>query len=434
MPLVLAIHPTRPPLNLPAATARAVIAGKARSWTALRAGRGSVRLAAGPDVPAAPAAARQGSDLAAIAAAERDPLTIAVIPAAAVGPSVRVVSVDGRHPLRDPAGYPIVVPGPAPRPGQVLTAAAVGDIMLARRVGQAMAAAGDFAAVLRPTARRLAAADLTVGNLENTLDRSGPPRQGDDSFGADPRVMRGLRLAGFDALSLANNHLGDYGPQALTRTIRLLSDARFATFGAGANAAEARRPAIVERGGVRFGFLAFNAIGETPTARRARPGTVSVRMRPRTGPLDPGDLASMTADIRTLRKQADVVVVYPHWGQQYTAEAVPDQRRVGRALVDAGADVVIGSHPHWVQGAEIYRGRLIAYSLGNFVFDMDFSRPTREGVVLELVFWGSQVKAAEFAPVRIGLDFAPRFLSRSAGRPVLDRMWAASGAPFDAGS
>jgi len=429
-PLVLAVHPTRPALNVSVATARNLIAGKVRSWTALRAGRGPVRLAAGPQVSDAPAAARRESDRAALAATERDPLTVAVVPAAAVGPSVRAVSVDGRHPLRDPARYPITIAGPAP--GQVITATAVGDIMLARRVGRAMAAAGDFAAALRPTARRLATADLTVGNLENTLDRSGAPRQGNDSFGGDPRVTRGLRLAGFDALSLANNHLGDYGPRALARTVRLLRDAGFATFGAGANSAAARKAAIVERAGVRFGFLAFNAIGETPTARRDRPGAVSVRMQPRTGPLNKADLAAMAADVRALRERADVVVVYPHWGQQYTTEEVPDQRRVGRALVDAGADVVIGSHPHWVQGAEIYRSKLIAYSLGNFVFDMDFSRPTQEGVVLELVFWGDQVKSAEFVPVRIGSDFAPRFLARRAGQPILDRMWAASGPPFSA--
>jgi poly-gamma-glutamate capsule biosynthesis protein CapA/YwtB (metallophosphatase superfamily) len=419
-PLVLAMHPTRPPLDVPIATARALVAGKVGTWAALRAGRGPLRLAAGPRVGDVPPAARRPTDGEAVAAAERDSQAIAVVPAIAVGPSVRAVSVDGRDPLRDPARYPLAVPGPAP--GKVSTATVVGDIMLARRVGRAMAASGDFAAALRPAARRLAAADLTIGNLESTLDRSGAPRQGNDSFGADPRVTRGLRLAGFDVLTLANNHIGDYGPQALVRTVQRLRDAGFATVGAGATSAEARRAAVVERSGVRFGFLAFNAIGETPTARRDRPGAVSVRMPPRTGPLNAGDLRAMVADIRALRARADVVIVCPHWGQQYTTEEVPDQRRVGRALVDAGADLVIGAHPHWVQGAEIYRGKLIAYSLGNFVFDMDFSRQTREGAVLELVFWDDQVKAGEFVPVRIGADFAPRFASRRAGQPTLDRM------------
>jgi poly-gamma-glutamate synthesis protein (capsule biosynthesis protein) len=431
-PLVLAVHPTRPPMNLTVNTALAVIAGRVTNWTTLGSGRGPVRLAAGPQVTNAPVAARRESDRAALAAVERDRGAIAVVPATAVGPSVRTMAVAGHHPLREPAHYPIMIAGPPP--GPVVTAAAVGDLMLGRRVGRAMAAAGDFSAVLRPTALRLADADLTVGNLENTLSRAGAPRQGYDSFGADPRAVRGLRLAGFDVLSLANNHVGDYGPQALVETVRLLRDAGLAAIGAGANLAEARRGAVVERAGVRFGFLAFNAIGETPTAGRRRPGAVSLRMQPRTGPLAAADLAAMLADIRTLRKRADVIVVYPHWGQQYTGEAVPDQRRVGRALVDVGADLVIGSHPHWVQGAEIYRGRLIAYSLGNFVFDMDFSRPTTEGVVLELVFWGARVKVAEFVPVRIGRDFAPRFLSRPAGQPILDRIWRASGPPFSAGS
>jgi poly-gamma-glutamate synthesis protein (capsule biosynthesis protein) len=419
-------------MNVTTAAARRVIAGRVRTWATLGGERGPLRLAVGPQVIGAPANARQASDRAALAVVERNPAALAVVPATAVGPSVRAVSVDGRNPLRYPDHYPITAAGPPP--GAVVTIAAVGDIMLARRVWRELAAGSDFAAPLRPTAPRLGAADIAVGNLENSLSRAGAARQGNDSFGADPRVMQGLELASFDALSLANNHVGDFGPQALVQTVRLLRSARFATFGAGANAVEARQPAVVERSGVRFGFLAFNAIGETPTAGRDRPGAVSVRMQPRTGPLNASDLDVLVADIRALRKRADVIVVYPHWGQQYTSEAVPDQRRVGRALVDAGADLVIGSHPHWVQGAEIYRGKLIAYSLGNFVFDMDSSRRTEEGVVLELVLWGDQVKAAEFVPVRIGSDFAPRFTSRSAGQPILDRLWKASGPPFNAGS
>jgi poly-gamma-glutamate synthesis protein (capsule biosynthesis protein) len=305
--------------------------------------------------------------------------------------------------------------------------------MLARRVGQRMAAAGDFAAPLRPTARRLAAADLTIGNLESTLSRAGRPQQGNDSFGADPRVLDGLRSSGFDVLSLANNHTGDYEARALVETVRRVRAAGIVPVGAGADGAEAARPAITEWGGVRFGVLAFNAIGETPRAGSGRPGAVTLRMQPRLGPLNRADLRAFTQAIRALRPRVDVLVVLPHWGAQYTSRAVPDQRTVARALVDAGADLVVGGHPHVVQGAELRRGNLIAYSLGNFVFDMDFSRATQEGAILELTLWGGEVKAGEFVPVRIGADFAPRVLSERAGRPILQRMWDASGPPFSAG-
>jgi poly-gamma-glutamate capsule biosynthesis protein CapA/YwtB (metallophosphatase superfamily) len=412
MPLVLAAHPTRPPLDISLKAARAVVAGSVRDWRQLGAPAGPLRRLDGPR---------------ALATVARDPTALAVVPAEAVGPHVRVLSVGGRNPLTEPDAYPLRTAGPSP--GHVVRMSVVGDIMLARRVERAMN--GDFAAPLRPTAARLAAADLTVGNLESTLSRAGAPRQGNDSFGADPRVLTGLRLAGFDVLSLANNHTGDYGPQALVATVRRVRGAGIEPLGAGANAAEARRPVVVERRGVRFGFLAFNAIGETPAAGSGRPGAVSMRMQPRTGPLNRADLAALTRTVRTLRPQVDVLTVLPHWGTQYTTRLVADQRTVARALVAAGADLVLGSHPHVVQGAEVYRGGLVAYSLGNYVFDMDFSQPTREGVILELTFWGGTLKAAQFVPVRIDAGFAPRVLSARAGEPILRRIWAASGAPFN---
>ncbi len=105
-------------------------------------------------------------------------------------------------------------------------------------------------------------------------------------------------------------------------------------------------------------------------------------MPPRTGPLDRADLAHVVAAVRRLEQRVDVVVVLPHWGTQYTHVAEPVQSRVGRRLVDAGADLVVGGHPHWVQGLERYGGAVIAHSLGNFVFDMDFMEQTMEGVTL----------------------------------------------------
>ena len=128
-----------------------------------------------------------------------------------------MLSVDGVDPLRDPDDYSLRVVGPDP--GPVTTLTVVGDIMLGRRVGERAAAEGDPSYPLRPMQRRLRSADLTVGNLESTLSTDGRPTQGGDSFAADPRVVAGLRAAGFDALSLANNHTGDYGARALAQTV-----------------------------------------------------------------------------------------------------------------------------------------------------------------------------------------------------------------------
>jgi poly-gamma-glutamate synthesis protein (capsule biosynthesis protein) len=312
----------------------------------------------------------------------------------------------------------------------VTTVSVTGDVMLGRRVGDRLAQVGDPAAALRPMARRLARADLTIGNLESTLSKAGAPRQGGDSFGAAPSVRRGLRLAGFDVLSLANNHTGDYGPRALVQTVRRVRAAGIAPVGAGSDLVRAARPVVVERNDVTFGIVAFDAIGETPAAGPRQPGALRVRMRPRTGPLVQADLDRVTGIVRDLASRVDVVLVVPHWGTQYTRSTVRDQRVVARALVDAGADVVAGTHPHWVQGVEVVRGGLVAYSLGNFVFDMDFARETREGAVLELTFWGDELKGARLVPVVIGTDFAPRHAPGLRGDTILDDIWAASGPPL----
>jgi poly-gamma-glutamate capsule biosynthesis protein CapA/YwtB (metallophosphatase superfamily) len=426
-PLALVTHPTRPAIDISSAVAADLLAGRVDNWSDLGAASGPLRLVAATGV-AASGADQVSSAEAVLTAVGRDGTALGAVPASAVGPGVRVLRVDRTHPLRRPAAYPLTTPDELPP--TVTTATVVGDVMLARRVGSRMTASGDFAAALRPTAQRLAGADLTVGNLEGTLSRLGRPQQGGDSFGADPRVRRGLLLAGFDVLSLANNHTGDYGLASLVDTVRRVRETGIVPVGAGADLAEARKPAVVVRNGVRFGVVAFDAIGETPAARAARPGAFRLRMQPRTGPLVPSDLERVLDTVRELRTTVDVVMVLPHWGTQYTTRTVADQRRVGRALVEAGADIVVGGHPHWVQGVELHRGAPIAYSLGNYVFDMDFSRETQEGAFLELVFWGSDLKAAELVPVRIGADFAPRVASGAGGQAILDRVWGASGRPL----
>jgi poly-gamma-glutamate synthesis protein (capsule biosynthesis protein) len=243
-------------------------------------------------------------------------------------------------------------------------------------------------------------------------------------------VLPRLVAAGFDVLSLANNHTGDFGPRALVETVQRVRAAGIAPLGAGADAERARRPVVLERGGVRFGLLAFNAIGETPTAGPGRPGAVSLRMPPRTGPLDAGDLARIQGAVRALRPRVDVVVVLPHWGEQYTHTPVPAQRTVARALVGAGADLVVGGHPHWVQGWELMGTRLVAHSLGNAVFDMDFMTQTRQGALLEAVVWGRRVVAARLAPYRIGADFAPRLVAGAERAEILSDVASTSRPPF----
>jgi len=308
---------------------------------------------------------------------------------------------------------------PSPDPPAAVTVTVVGDIMLGRAVGTAAAAAGDPSAPLRPMAERLAAADITVGNLESTLSDEGVPRQGDDSFTAPPAVLGGLADAGFDVLSLANNHAGDYGREALRATVDRFAGSGIEPVGAGSDRQAAWQPVVVERRGVRVGFLAFNAIGETWRAGPDSAGAASLHMQPRTGAIVPAELGRLAARVRRLAGRTDVTIVVPHWGDQYTHEPVLDQRLVGRRLLDAGATVVLGGHPHWVQDVQRHRGRFVVHSLGNFVFDMDFMRETQEGFVLDLTFRDGRLVATRPTPYVIGPDFSPRPARGARARAIL---------------
>lgn len=411
-PLVLAYDVLRPPLQLSASTARAVVTGHVTRWSQLGQAGGHLVV-------------RRGE--AGLAAVSRGDDVVAIAPASQVPPTVQVATVDGVDPLLSPARYPLRASAGDP-PHTVTTMAVVGDIMLGR--GVAAAHPNQPGAPLAPLRRRLAGADLTVGNLESTLSTAGVPRQGTDSFAADPAVLGPLARAGFDLLSQANNHSGDYGRLAMLQTLRAFKSSPIAEVGAGRDARQAWRPVILHHVGVRFGFLAFNAIGETRRAAASSPGAAEIRMQPRTGPLNLSDLHREMRAVRRLAHRVDVTIVLPHWGDQYTNQAVPDQRRVGAALVRAGADLVVGGHAHWVQGIQTSSGRLVVNSLGNFIFDMDFSLPTREGVLLELVFWDDQLRGARFTPYVIGADYAPRLARPKRAATILARMHATSDPPF----
>jgi poly-gamma-glutamate synthesis protein (capsule biosynthesis protein) len=414
---VLAVHASRPISDVALADARRIITFGASRWSAIGQSGGKMRVVSTED--------RRASEVLRDVRASRD--VLGVVPADAVDARVRVLTVDGRHPLRDPERYPLRIRSEQPVP-EVTTLAAVGDIMLGRRVGARHRA--DPGTPLKPLAKRLAGAEITVGNFESTLSAAGSPTQGGDSFAASPRVRSALRAAGFDLLSLANNHVGDYGDNALRQTLASFDAGKIKTVGAGRDLAAARRPVIIERDGVRVGFLAVDSIGESPAATRTRAGTNRLNMPPRTGPLNRSHLRRITADIRALDTRVDAVVVLTHWGTQYTHRAESSQRSAARAFADAGADLVIGGHPHWVQGYEMAGSAVVVHSLGNFIFDMDFQTKTREGIFLEVVMWDGTVKAVEPVPYVIDNAFTPRLVRGDRARGILADLWRSSRGPF----
>ena len=342
----------------------------------------------------------------------------------APAPSASPISASPSAPA---PGTPSTTPDTADPEPVVTRLLVVGDIMLGRRVADPARPVN----ALRFMAPRIRSADLAVGNLESTLSDDGAPQQpGDDSFAAPPGTLAGLEWLGFDAMSLANNHTGDFGVPAMLESVRRFDASRIDGFGAGRDLAAASRPAVLTHEGIRFGFVGFNAIGETPRATPRSPGALSVRMPPRTGPLQQADLDHVLGVVRRLERRVDVVVALPHWGTQYTHVAEPVQSQVGRSLVHAGADLVVGGHPHWVQGMEPVGDAVIAHSLGNFVFDMDFMEQTMEGMTLTATFRDDRLVDVRLGPYRMDADFAPRPLRGAEAEAVLSDVRAHSTGRF----
>lgn len=272
------------------------------------------------------------------------------------------------------------------RPAPTAELVAVGDIMLARLVGERIALWGaryPFEGEgIQPL---LSGADIAFGNLECAISERGQRQDKGYTFRASPVVTDGLTYAGFDVLSLANNHTGDFGHVALTDTLAILEEVGIVAVGAGETITEARRLQVVEANGLRVGFLAYNEIGPSWfAATESRPGCALM------------DVEAMRADVAAARRQVDVVVVSCHWGVEYTPYPTAYQREVAQALAEAGAHLVLGHHPHVVQGLGYYPQALVAFSLGNFVFDQGLSEQTEEGLIMRALLDPSGVKTVQW--------------------------------------
>lgn len=279
-----------------------------------------------------------------------------------------------------------------------LTALIVGDMNLESDNPDAM---------LAHVPHILSGGDFTLGNLEGPLCDPGEPSAEKAEYlsqsyiRAPVKAVETLRKCGFHAVNMANNHIMDFGARGLLQTLEALDKAGIKHTGSGRNIEEARQPAFHRKGGVKLGFVGFTAI-YTPMefpAGPAKPGTVTIRVTtayevprnlaysPGTWPrsintVDPSDRAMVLDSIRKVRAQSDVVVASVHWGvssrQSAVSMGVADefgpswtvdyQKDLGRAMIDAGANIVMGHHPARLHGMERYKDGLILYSLGNFVF------------------------------------------------------------------
>lgn len=316
-----------------------------------------------------------------------------------------------------PAGVDSTLEQPPAPAAATVTLAVVGDVILARGVGTAIARHGveyPFAAV----AERLRAADYAFANLESPVGEGGRPIPGKGIwFRARPETVAGLVYAGIDGVSLANNHTLDYDTENFLETLTILREKGVGFAGGGEDLAAARRPLIADVGGVRVAFLAYSQFADLFWDRNYRRSFAATDDRPGVAAIRDDWLAE---DIARAREVADVVAVYYHWGEEYVNHPTDEQRRLARLTVDLGADLVLGAHPHALQGIERYRDGLIAYSLGNFVFDQ--TRPvTKESMILEIQLTKDGVAGYNVVPVWIE-DAQPRILEGDAAERLMEKI------------
>ena len=242
-------------------------------------------------------------------------------------------------------------------PPDAVEIAATGDVNLGARVGELIRAHGP-SYPWEHVSGLLRTADVTLVNLECAMSTRGSPLDKEYTFRGDPSAVPAMAEAGVDVANLGNNHAADFGREALVDTLGHLRAAGIAAVGAGRNTDEAYRHVVVERSGLRIAFLgATRVLPYHFGAGSDVPGVASAY-----------EEARLISAVRAADGDADVTVVSIHWGVELAPEPNDVQIGLGRALVDAGADVVIGHHPHVLQPVVRYRGAVIAYSLGNFVF------------------------------------------------------------------
>lgn len=300
-------------------------------------------------------------------------------------------------------------------PGGTLDMIAVGDIMLGRGVNNQMIANNDYLYPYRPIHDELMTADFRVANLECMItDLVAPPTDPYTFvFISAKRAVDGLAYAGFDTLTLANNHSNAEGQTVFQDMLATLRGNNILSCGGGDTLSAARAPAIKTVKDMRIAILSYTAIQpQGPYATDTSWG------------LAPIDLTTLPQDIAAARAQADIVIPYFHWGIEYTKDPTQQQQQAARAAIDAGATMVLGNHPHWTQGIENYQGRLIIYSMGNFIFDQDWSEATREGMLIHLYWRGATLVNVRFVATQDVNRCQPRVMAPSEAVGDFDRMWS----------
>jgi poly-gamma-glutamate capsule biosynthesis protein CapA/YwtB (metallophosphatase superfamily) len=282
---------------------------------------------------------------------------------------------------------------------------AVGDILLGRGVESRLVKANkDYIYPFLEVADIMKKGDVVFGNLEEAITSRNHSltgiKQGGKYVLKNPvDSIKGLEYAGFNLFSLANNHILDYYEEGLYDTQAILTEYGMAYSGAGKNIEEAKKPAIIEKKGIKIGLLSYTDMAEV--TYKGNPPLMFIAGENKAGvakrPLKFDD--SIKNDIDKLRKEVDILMVSLHWGNEEHFEIWNTQIEFAHNLMDNGVDVILGHHPHQFQGIEIYKGKPIFYSLGNFIFDQN-DPENQESFIMNMEFINNKMVSLEGIPVR----------------------------------
>jgi len=283
----------------------------------------------------------------------------------------------------------------------------IGDVCLDRRIAQSIEEYGSdypFAGV----AETFKWADIIFANLECPVSARGIGAKKQFVFRAKPKYVDVLKKAGITVTCLANNHMLDYGPVGLTDTVKNLDEAGIGHAGAGKNSDEAKQPCIIEKNGLKIAFLSFYGFASIPGQFLCSSPCVA---RP--------DF-NFEQEIKNAKQNADIVVVSFHWGAELSDTPSVTQQKLAHRAVRGGADVVIGHHPHTLQGVERYNGKLIFYSVGNFLFTSPTPK-TNDTIIVKLTLAKNGVTDHNIIPVRID-GVRPRIADENESGRIMARL------------
>jgi poly-gamma-glutamate synthesis protein (capsule biosynthesis protein) len=334
-------------------------------------------------------------------------------------------------PPTETSAPPTVEPSPTETAVPDIELLFTGDINPGRCIYTVAKAAGDMSLPYQGLLPVLQGADITIGSLDGSLSDYEAPAPCDERYRnlmGPSEMADGMAAAGYDVITVATNHAKDCGiiqgcvNDAFLDTLDNLRLRGIAPAGGGLNLADAMTPAIITVQGVRFAFLGVTAVNAPLWATDTEPGV---------GPFKTDVYVDA---IKRAKELADVVIILPHWGREFSGEISYTQRQGAHAMVEAGATLVIGNHPHHVQGVETFpNGAVAAYSLGNFVFDMAWSDGTLytiQGIMVQARFHGAALAEVKLLPIHIYDNYQPRLAEEAEAAQILAEVAASmAGAP-----